>query len=95
MEKLRKFERGCLRICLGKHRDTNSDLRKYISNSGIYNLANIPRFDVFVLGLIRNHIARARRDHPNPLIIKPFEKRDNELLKIIAEGYLSPETSQF
>ena len=55
LEKIRKFERSCLRTAL--HVFRYSDSKYFISNKEIYNLANIPRFDNFIIQCIRNYYA--------------------------------------
>ncbi|CAK9813144.1 Nucleic-acid-binding protein from transposon X-element [Anthophora plagiata] len=55
MEKLRIFERKCLRACLGKYRSPESNYKKMISNYKLYEEAKLIRIDLFILKLIRNH----------------------------------------
>lgn len=92
MEKIRIFERDCLRSCLGKYRDPETGYERHLSNVKLYNLANIPRIDVFVIGLVRDHIAKAIDNSTNPLIPSIFEKGELTISKLIKMGYLSPET---
>ena len=58
MERLRIFERNCLRKCLGKTRSMETDFKHLISNQKIYNEANINRIDIFIIKLIRDHYLR-------------------------------------
>lgn len=58
MEKLRMFERKCLRTALFLHRCPNS--KKSISNKIIYKIANIPRIDNFIIKLTRNYLAQLK-----------------------------------
>lgn len=57
MEHYRKFERSCLRACLGMYRTAESDYKLRVDNTTIYNQANIPRFDLFTLMLTRNYFS--------------------------------------
>ncbi|CAK9796537.1 hypothetical protein ANTPLA_LOCUS858 [Anthophora plagiata] len=68
MEKLRIFERKCLRVCLGKYRSPESDYKKMISNQKIYEEAKITRIDLFILRLIRNHWSHIHNVTSNSLI---------------------------
>lgn len=54
MEKIRVFERKCLRACTSLYRSPESDYLKYINNKKLYNVANINRIDNFIIQLIRN-----------------------------------------
>ncbi|XP_053593741.1 uncharacterized protein LOC128667485 [Microplitis demolitor] len=57
MEKYRRFERSCLKTCLGKYRSAESNYIKRLSNSEIYDQADITRFDCFCLTLTRNYFS--------------------------------------
>lgn len=91
VEKLRAFERSCLRVCLGMFRDPETDYITLFSNSKIYNKAKIPRIDSFILKLTRNHIANAIKNKTNPQISAPFEQNTDEIKKMIAQGRLPVE----
>ena len=54
-EKLRRFERSCLRTCLHAYRSTNSNSKFMVSNYELYNRAEIPRIDSFILKLTRDY----------------------------------------
>lgn len=92
MEKIRIFERSCLRTCLGIFRDAESDFEKHTTNQRMYNLANIHRIDVFIIVLIKDHILRASKNNIKPLISTPFLQNENELIKLVTSGNLAPET---
>jgi hypothetical protein len=68
MEKIRVFERKCIRACLDTYRSEHSGFKKYVSNKKIYNLANIHRIDCHILNLTRNHFAQAAKIMENSLI---------------------------
>ncbi|OXU25214.1 hypothetical protein TSAR_003005 [Trichomalopsis sarcophagae] len=58
MEKIRKFERSCLRASLHVYR--NSDTKKFINNKFIYDKANVPRIDSFIIKLARDYYAKLK-----------------------------------
>lgn len=78
IEKLRQFERACLRICLSQHRSKKSNFKKYISNKSLYNRANLTRIDNHMIKLARGYYANAK--HINNTIIK------QELIKLDTQG---------
>ncbi|OXU17003.1 hypothetical protein TSAR_006388 [Trichomalopsis sarcophagae] len=59
MERIRKFERLCLRACLHIYR--RSDTNKFISNKLIYDKANIPRIDSFFIKLNHDYFAKLKK----------------------------------
>lgn len=91
MEEIRVFERVCLRACLGMHRDPASNYKKMISNQIIYNKANIPRIDNFIIKLTRNHIKNTTSIKNNEHIKEPFKTEIDELKKSCSLGYLPVE----
>ena len=85
MEKLRKFERFCLRASLHIYR--NEENKYFISNSTIYNKANIPRIDIHILKLTRDYLANLRKIE-NPYLYAyshppEFELRCNSITEYI------------
>ncbi|XP_076660758.1 uncharacterized protein LOC143364146 [Halictus rubicundus] len=68
MEKIRLMERKCLRACLNTYRTPESNFTKYISNHKLLLKAQIPRIDIHLLKLARNHWANTRKIHNNSLI---------------------------
>lgn len=91
MERLRAFERSCLRACLGQYRSAESGYLHYISNKKIYDLANINRIDCFIIRLIRDYYLNASQNTRNSLIfgaIYPNELYFEETLK---SGHIPPE----
>ena len=54
MENMRTFERACLRVCLQKYRNPLHDFKKHIRNDTLYNEAEIPRIDTFIINNIRS-----------------------------------------
>lgn len=91
MERLRAFERSCLRACLGKYRTPQSGYQKFYSNKLIYKWANIPRIDNFILKLCRNHVNSSKRVEENPLISQFYVTNDREMADHARRGFVPPE----
>lgn len=72
MEKLRVFERKCLRACTSLYRSPNSQFTKYVSNRKLYNTAKVSRIDNFIIHLIRNHILKSFECKENNLRLAPY-----------------------
>lgn len=68
MEKIRTFERKCLRACVNMHRSTESAHLKFICNKKLYDTANIPRIDNYIIYLIREHYLQTSKITQNSLI---------------------------
>lgn len=68
MEKIRTFERSCLRACLSKFRSAHSNYQHFTTNKILYNASGIPRIDNFAIKLIRNYYASLRKIIDNPII---------------------------
>ncbi|CAK9816206.1 Probable RNA-directed DNA polymerase from transposon X-element [Anthophora plagiata] len=92
MEKLRIFERKCLRACLGKYRSPESDYKKMISNQKIYEEAKITRIDLFILRLIRNHWFNIQNVTSNSLIYGSTYPNPLYFAKSMETGYTPPES---
>ena len=93
MEKLRKFERSCLRTALHKFR-TDANPEKYISNKIIYNIANISRIDNFIIKLSRDYFLKTKTIC-NP-IIKGFSSINKSQIKLsVSTGYFPPQAFMF
>lgn len=88
MEELRSFERVCLRACLGKHRDPETNFKTMLSNKKIYDESDITRIDNFIIKLTRNHISHSLKNDENPLIKEPFLLELDSIDRMIAEGLL-------
>ena len=58
MERIRKFERYCLRAALHIYRNEHNKF--FISNSKIYDAANVSRIDLHILKLVRDFLANLR-----------------------------------
>lgn len=90
MEKLRKFERKCLRACLNKYRTPDSNFQHHYSNKVILNEASIPRIDCFILKLTRDYFARCKSSK-NKIIRKFTEEMKEKSERQAFNGYMAPE----
>lgn len=91
MEKLRVFERKCLRSCLMLYKTTTSNYTQYVSNKKLYNTAKIARIDNFIIHLIRNHIIKSTECTENNLIMAAYYINDEYIYKTLQNGYIPPE----
>ncbi|XP_015435706.1 PREDICTED: RNA-directed DNA polymerase from mobile element jockey-like [Dufourea novaeangliae] len=90
VEKIRMFERKCLRACIRINRSQQSDWQHFINNKTIYNKAGIPRIDSFIIKLTRDYFSKL------PLIknsiLQTLSIHDPILSqRQITNGYLSPQ----
>ena len=92
MEKIRLFERKCLRTCLNSYRKPESHYKHYISNKKIYNKAKIIRVDNFIIKLIRKHYARAAETMHNSNINHPVYTDEIYIKKTINNEFITPES---
>lgn len=92
MEKLRVFERKCLRTCTSLYRTPQSDYKKYVNNKMLYSKANIIRIDNCIIQLIRCHIVRCTLCEDNSLIKAPYFASDSYILNSVTKGYVPPES---
>ena len=92
MEKIRIFERKCLRVCLNKYRKPETNYKHYISNKTIYNESKIIRIDNFLIHLIRKHYARSAENDSNSNIIHPIFTEDKYIKEILNTEFLPPES---
>jgi len=63
MEKIRIFGRKYVRFCLNMNRFAETDYIKYIINQKLYDKANIPRIDNFIINLIRDYFLQIRQNN--------------------------------
>lgn len=91
MEKIRIFERKCLRACTSLYRSANSNYKKFVSNKMLYNVSKISRIDNFIIHLIRNHIIKCFECKENNLIIAPYYANEEYIYKTLRNGYIAPE----
>ena len=95
MEKIRLFERKCLRACTRLYRTSSSNYLKYVSNQKLYNESNIIRIDNFIISLIRNNIVRATSNNVNNLIMAPYYSSDLYIMETLKTGFVPPEAFLF
>ena len=69
MEKIRLFERKCLRACIIMYKTSESNFTKTISSYRLCKEARVTRIDLFLLKIIRNHWANIPNIHSNSLIL--------------------------
>lgn len=91
MEKIRVFERKCLRACMSLFRSPQSNYLKYVSNKKLYNASNVIRIDNFIINLIRNNIWRCTLCTENNLIMAPYYINEEYISETIQKGYVPPE----
>lgn len=95
MEKIRVFERKCLRACTSVNRSYESNYQKYVSNLKLYNAANVSRIDNFIIKLIRNHILRCIQCTDFNLIMAPYYTDQEYIKTSIRNGFVPPESFLF
>ncbi|KAI8125449.1 RNA-directed DNA polymerase from mobile element jockey [Lucilia cuprina] len=95
MEKIRIFERKCLRCCTSLYRSENSDYKKYISNKILYENAEISRFDNFIIHIIRDHIIKSVNTTENNLIMAPYYVSEEYIARTLQNGFIPPEAFLF
>lgn len=89
MERIRLFERKCLRACLSMHRNPRYNFGRLVSNQNLYNAANINRFDCHIIKLCRNYFAKMK-SNPNPDINK-LAIVNNNWINEFESGYFPPQ----
>lgn len=92
MEKLRIFERKCLRACLNRYRTPESNYTKKVSNQKLYEEAKIIRIDLFIIKLIRDHWAKTCKIKTNSLIFGSTFPNPNYHEIAAQKGYTPPES---
>lgn len=87
VEKLRRFERKCLRACLNMYRSQKTEYKHFISNQQLLNEANISRIDNHILKLIRMSLSRYRRSD-NKIIEELSTCSEEYADKCMKTGYI-------
>ena len=95
MEAIRIFERKCLRACTGLYRSPESNYLKYISNTKLYNSAQISRIDNFILNLIRKYYIQVVQITENSLIFGSVYPNEQYFEKTLRTGFIPPEAFPF
>jgi len=91
MEKIRVFERKCVRVCMNMNRSAETDYTKYINNQKLYDTANIPRIDSFIIDLIREHFRQASLIKQNSLIYGALYPNPMYHDRALTNGFIPPE----
>ena len=91
MEKIRIFERKCIRTCLSTYRSEHSGFK----NKRIYDLANIHHIACHISKLIRNHFAQAAKIKENSLIFGCLFPNDSYYKNTLTTGYIPPPSEAF
>ena len=95
MEKIRIFERKCLRACTSLFRSPQSNYLKYVSNNKLYETADVIRIDNFIIQLTRIHIVAATQNTENNLIKAPYYADDKYISESLRNGFVPPEAFVF
>jgi len=91
VEKIQIFERKCLRACLSMYRSAHTDYTEYINNLKLYNSANIPRIDNYIINLIREHYLQASKIKINSLIHCAIYPNPLYHERTLNSGFIPPE----
>lgn len=86
-DRLRVFERSCLRACLGKYFDSEHNYKERISNGKIYEEANIIRIDNFNIKLSRDYLSKLSHIN-NTSIIKQAKMPAGNYIRCLNSGYI-------
>lgn len=91
MEKLRLFERQCLRVCLRMYKTPESEYKKHYSSQRLYDKAGIIKIDDFIVQLCRDYFYSIRNVEYNPLITSMIYPQNQYFENAMAKGYVPPE----
>ncbi|CAB0045180.1 unnamed protein product, partial [Trichogramma brassicae] len=89
MEKIRKFERVCLRSSLHMYRRYDSVNKPYFSTNALYNRAGIPHIDNHIIKLTRDYMANLASINNNYMSEFASFVRSSAI-NTAATGYISP-----
>lgn len=77
------------------YKNPETNYTRSYSNKIIYDKANIPRFDNFVIKLIRDHYSNAIKIKENSLIFGALYPNPNYHNRTLSTGYIPPEAFLF
>ena len=95
MEKIRKFERKCIRACTGVYRNERTNYKWFENSKKLYDAAKIPRIDSHIIKLIRDYFANIPKIRNNDLISGAIYPNDEYYKNAILSGHLPPEAFMF
>lgn len=72
------------------NRTEESDYIKYVSNQRLYDKANIPRIDNFIIYVTREHFLQASKITQNSLIYGALYPNPIYYEKTLTTGYIPP-----
>lgn len=91
IEKIRMFERACLRTATNKYRSAETNYNRWRSNKKLYNEANITRIDNHILKTTRDYYSNCKLSKNN--IIKNYTTINADVMTDAAkQGYPTPQT---
>lgn len=73
------------------YKNPETDYVKYFSNKKIYDKANVPRIDSFIINLTRDYFKNASKINQNNLIYGVFYLNPKYYEKTLNTGYISSE----
>jgi len=76
---------------MNMNRSAETEYTKYISNQKLYEKANIPRIDNFIINLTREHFLQANRVKQNSLIYGALYPNPMYYNRTLSTGYIPPE----
>lgn len=88
-EKIRKFERSCLRLALGLYRKKVGNNTKSITNKKLYDTANITRTDNFIIKLTRDYYSQL--PNINNGTIQQLMRKNFDTQVSTSKGYIRPQ----
>lgn len=89
MEKIRMFERSCLRTSLNMHRKKETDYKERISSRELYEPASISRIDTHRLKLTREYYSKSKLIDND--IIKDLATSKGNIVNKAHKGLLQPQ----
>ena len=91
MEKIRIFERKCLRACTRIYKSERSNFLHYENCKILYDKSNIPRIDSHIIKLIRDYFANINLIKNNNLINSSLYPNDEYYKRTFITGNIPPE----